>query len=161
MLEINSYIVHSGHGVCTIVDKKFNENMNKFFYYLKTVSNNMSIMIPEDKVDTFLRPILSKKECLSILDSVKLLEINFKKDNKERKVQFQSLICSNNLLDTLLLLKNLYFLSEEKKKEKKTLGSFDSQYYQQAYRKVIDEIIIVLDISKSKADEILFEKLKS
>ncbi len=57
MMIIGNYIVHSGHGVCTIVDKKFNTNMNKNFFYLKTVSNNMSIMIPEDKVDDFLRPI--------------------------------------------------------------------------------------------------------
>lgn len=161
MMVIGNYIVHSGHGVCTIVDKKYNESMNKNFFYLKTISNNMSIMIPEDKVDGFLRPILTKDECLSILDSTANLEINYKKDNKERKNQFQYLITSNNLIDTLHLLKNLYALSEEKKKEKKTLGSFDTQFFQQAYRKATDEISIVLEISKSAADELITSKLKS
>ena len=161
MMVIGNYIVHSGHGVCTIVYKKYNESMNKNFFYLKTVSNNMSIMIPEDKVDGFLRPILTKDECLSIIDSTTNLEINYKKDNKERKNQFQYLITSNNLIDTLHLLKNLYALSEEKKKEKKTLGSFDTQFFQQAYRKATDEISIVLEISKSAADELITSKLKS
>lgn len=161
MLTVGNYIVHSGHGVCTIVDKKYNENMNKHFFYLKTISNNMSIMIPEDKVNDFLRPILSKDECLRIVEEASSLEINYKKDNKERKNQFQILISSNNLMDTLHLLKNLYALSEEKKKEKKTLGSFDTQFFQQAYRKVTDEISIVLGITKLSADEFITSKLKS
>lgn len=161
MLNIGEYIVHSGHGVCTIVDKKFNENFNKHFFYLKTVSNNMSIMIPEDKVETFLRPILAKDECENIINQASTLEIDYIKDNKERKNQFQVLVSSNKFIDTLHLLKNLFALSEEKKKEKKTLGSFDTQFFQQAYRKAIDEIAIVLEISKLQADELITTKLKS
>ena len=161
MLNIGNYIVHSGHGVCTIVDKKYNENMHKNFYYLKTVSNNMSIMIPEDKTNDFLRPILTKEECKNIIDTASSLNIDYKKDNKERKAQFQILISSNKLIDTLHLLKNLYALSEEKRKEKKSLGSFDTQFFQQAYRKAVDEVAIVLEISKSSADELITSKLKS
>ena len=144
MLNIGEYIVHSGHGVCTVVDKKFNESLNKYFFNLKTVSNNMSIMIPEDKVDIFLRPILNKDECIKFINQASTIEINYIKDNKERKVQFQTMISSNKFIDTLHLLKNLYALSDEKRKEKKTLGSFDTQFFQQAYRKAIDEVSIVL-----------------
>ena len=147
MLNIGEYIVHSGHGVCTIVDKKFNESLNKYFFNLKTVSNNMSIMIPEYKVDIFLRPILNKDECIKFINQASTIEINYIKDNKERKVQFQTMISSNKFIDTLHLLKNLYALSDEKRKEKKTLGSFDTQFFQQAYRKAIDEVSIVLEIT--------------
>lgn len=155
MLNISDYVVHSGHGVCEIIDKKFNENMNKMFYCLKTKSNNMTIMVPEDKAHSLLRNITDKPHALAIIDNVINMEVNYSKDNKERKNNFQALLSSNNLSDTLFLLKNLYYLSDDKKKEKKTLGSFDTQFLQQAYRKTIDELILSLEITKDEADTII------
>ena len=64
MYKIGDYVVHNGHGVCTILDEVFNQTLNKEFYKLETVHNKMSIMMPKDKTSEFLRPILSKEEII-------------------------------------------------------------------------------------------------
>ncbi len=154
-LTVGDYVVHSGYGVCSVVEKKLNQQLNKYFFLLKTTSTNLSIMIPEEKIDLFLRPVTDKKTCLSVFEQSKTKCIEYSKDNKIRKTQFQSLVDANTFQDSLYLLKCLYALMEEKKKEKKTLGSFDTQFLQQAQRKVLDEMVLVLDLSKVQAEELL------
>lgn len=161
MYAIGDFVVHSGHGVCTIKDKKFNEQFNKYFYYLETISNKMTISLPEEKANIFLRPIVSEKVCKVLMNNVDDIPVVYSKDNKERKNQFQVLVSSNEFKDTLTLLKCLYALMDEKKKEKKTLGSFDTQFLQQAQRKFFDEIIIALKITKDQAETFITQKLKS
>ena len=160
MYWIGDIVVHSGHGVCRITDKKTNPEMNKDFFQLKTVSNQLTIMIPEDKVDEFLRPVISKDFFLQNLDLTKGKAINYSKDNKERRNQFQTLLSSNRLQDTLLLLKSLYSLADEKKKERKMLGSFDSQFFQQALKKASEELMFSMNLSKTEALELLEKTLK-
>lgn len=161
MFKIGDYVVHSGHGVCIIVEKKYNENFNKYFFNLKTVSNNLSIMVPEEKLESLLRPILLKNSCLEIIESSINKNISYSKDNKIRKNEFQKLASSNSLDDTLYLLKCIYHLIEERKKEKKIIGSVDSNFFQQANKKAIDEISIVLEMSKLETENFLYERLKS
>ena len=160
MYKIGDYVVHNGHGVCTILDETFNETMNKSFFKLETIHNKMSIMMPKDKTDAFLRPILSKDEIIKAINEGINYSKEYNKDNKERKNEFQELVTSNNINDTIKLLRFLYQLSIDKKKEKKTLGSFDSQFLQQAERKLFNELAISANISKEEAHLYIINVLK-
>lgn len=160
MLKIGEYVVHSGHGVCTIIGISFNSTLNKNFLKLETVHNKMSIMMPEDKYESFIRPILPKEEILNHINSGKNMSNEYNKDNKERKNHFQELITSNNVDDTIQLLRYLYQLTIDKRKEKKTLGSFDSQFLQQAERKLFNELAISASISKEEAHNFIINILK-
>ncbi len=160
MFKIGDYVVHSGHGVCLIVDKIFDSNLHKDFYKLQTIHNNMSIKMPCDKANSLLRSILSKEDLAKIMNEAILLSDEYIKDNKERKNKFQTLIMSNDINDTILLLKSLYHLSDDKKKEKKTLGSFDTQFLQQAERKLFNEVAIAIGISSLEAKDYVYEHLK-
>lgn len=161
MFKIGDYVVHSGHGVCSIIDKYTNPTFNKDFYKLETIHNKMTIMMPLDKADAFLRPVIEKNELLQIINASVEISDEYPKDNKERKNEFQILVTSNNINDTIKLLKCLYKLNDDKKKEKKTLGSFDTQFLQQAERKLFNEIAISAKMTKEEAHMYLSERLKS
>ena len=160
MYKIGDYVVHNGHGVCTILDESFNQTMNKTFLKLETVHNKMSIMMPKDKTDLFLRPILSKEEIIKAINEGSTYSKDYNKDNKERKNEFQELVTSNKIADTIQLLRFLYQLASDKKKEKKSLGSFDSQFLQQAERKLFNELAISANISKEEAHTFIINILK-
>ena len=89
------------------------------------------------------------------------LSNEYNKDNKERKNEFQELVTSNNVIDTIQLLRYLYQLAIDKKKEKKSLGSFDSQFLQQAERKLFNELAIAANISKEEAHNYIINILKN
>ncbi len=150
MFEVGSYVVHSGHGVCLIKEIISND---KSYFKLQTVHNGMTIMMPCENAKVFLRPILSKNEIKTSIDKISLNKDTYVKDNKERKLYFQSLVTSNDICNTLLLIKLLYQLVEDKKKEKKNLGSFDSQFLQQAEKKLFYEMAIASGQTKDECKD--------
>ena len=158
MYQIGDYVVHNGHGLCSVIEIIEKEQS---YYRLETYHNKMSIMMPMDKAPLFLRPILSKTEVNKALNDSVLLSDEYIKDNKERKIYFQQLVISNNIMDTLHLLKMLYRITEDRKLEKKTLGSFDTQFLQQAERKLFNEVAVATGITKDEAQSVVFERLKA
>ena len=158
MFKVGDYVVHNGHGLCCVLEIPSHDHG---FYRLETYHNKMLIMMPFDKAPVFLRPMLGKNEIHKTLNDSILLSDEYIKDNKERKVQFQQLVTSNNIMDTLHLLKMLYRIIEDKKLEKKTLGSFDTQFLQQAERKLFYEVAVATGITKDEAQAVVFERLKS
>lgn len=159
MYKIGDFVVHSGHGLCSITEVA--SNAEKPFYRLETYHNKMSIMMPFEKAVLYLRPILSKQEILKEIEGSVLLSSDYVKDNKERRMIFQQLIISNDIKDTLHLLKMLYRISEDKKLEKKTLGSFDTQFLQQAERKLFNEVEIATGMNKSEVQALIYNHLKA
>lgn len=158
MYQKGDYVVHSGHGLCSVLEVNLDA---QGFYRLETFHNKMLIMMPLDKAPLFLRPILSRTEVLKALNDSVLLSEEYIKDNKERKVQFQQLVTSNNIMDTIHLLKMLYHITEDRKLDKKTLGSFDTQFLQQAERKLFNEVAVATGITKDEAQSVIYERLKS
>lgn len=158
MYQIGDYVVHNGHGLCSVLEVNTEASG---FYKLETYHNKMMIMMPMDKAPLFLRSILSKAEVYKALNDSVLLSDEYIKDNKERKIQFQQLVTSNNIMDTLHLLKMIYHISEDRRLEKKTLGSFDTQFLQQAERKLFNEVAVATGITKDEAQSVIYERLKS
>ena len=71
----------------------------------------MLIKMPLEKANAFLRPMLNKSMIQKALNDALLLSNQYTKDNKERKILFQQLIVSNDIMDTLHLLKMLYHIA--------------------------------------------------
>ncbi|MDE7161643.1 MAG: hypothetical protein K2N65_02665, partial [Anaeroplasmataceae bacterium] len=157
MFELGDYVVHSGHGLCTVVEK----NIDEQYYKLETYHNKMSIKIPMEKASLFLRSMLTKTAILKAINDSVLLSDEYNADNKERKAQFQKLVFSNDIMDTLALLKMLYHMIDVKKAEKKTLGSFDTQFLQQAERKLFNEVAVATGITKDEAQALIHERLQA
>lgn len=152
MFEVGNYVVHSGHGVCVITEII---QKDKKYFKLQTIHNGMTIMMPCDTSSSFLRLIHTKTEIENSIKDISLSNEIYLKDNKERKNYFQSLIISNDIHNTILLIKLLYQLMNDKKKEKKSLGSIDSQFLQQAEKKLFYEMSIASGHSKEECKDYL------
>lgn len=161
MFNVGDFVVHNGHGLCSILEITHNDSLNTDFYKLQTNHNKMTIMMPVDKAPLFLRPMLTKKTILDALEISVSYSDDYVKDNKERKVVFHDLLTSNDITDTIKLLKMLYHLSSDKKLEKKSLGSFDTQFLQQAERKLFNEVEISCGLSRTEVQSLIFSYLKS
>lgn len=159
MYKIGDFVVHNGHGLCSITS--ITNDADKQFYHLETYYNKMSIMMPLEKAPLYLRPMLGKTEILKAIEDSVLLSSDYVKDNKERKLIFQQLVISNDINDTLHLIKMLYHIAEDKRQEKKTLGSFDTQFLQQAERKLFNEVEVSTGLSKPEAQSLVYNHLKS
>jgi RNA polymerase-interacting CarD/CdnL/TRCF family regulator len=158
-LDINKIIVHKDHGLCKIVGKEYMSFVSKNYYIMNPLSTpNMKVMVPEDKTKEFCRDVLTREQCLHIVDSIKNLSDDYIVDNKKRKEEYTKLLHSENLLDIAQLLKYLWTMFENKRANNKAIGSIDTSIFNEAKTKLYSEIQYVLDI---KDEDGVIEFIKS
>jgi RNA polymerase-interacting CarD/CdnL/TRCF family regulator len=119
---------------------------------------NMKVMVPEDKTKEFCRDVLTREQCLHIVDSIKNLSDDYIVDNKKRKEEYTKLLHSENLLDIAQLLKYLWTMFENKRANNKAIGSIDTSIFNEAKTKLYSEIQYVLEI---KDEDGVIEFIKS
>jgi RNA polymerase-interacting CarD/CdnL/TRCF family regulator len=158
-LDINKIIVHKDHGLCKIVGKEYMSFVSKNYYIMNPLSTpNMKVMVPEDKTNEFCRDVLTREQCLHIVDSIKNLSDDYIVDNKKRKEEYTKLLHSENLLDIAQLLKYLWTMFENKRANNKAIGSIDTSIFNEAKTKLYSEIQYVLEI---KDEDGVIEFIKS
>jgi RNA polymerase-interacting CarD/CdnL/TRCF family regulator len=158
-LDINKIIVHKDHGLCKIVGKEYMSFVSKNYYIMNPLSTpNMKVMVPEDKTKEFCRDVLTREQCLHIVDSIKNLSDDYIVDNKKRKEEYTKLLHSENLLDIAQLLKYLWTMFENKRANNKAIGSIDTSIFNEAKTKLYSEIQYVLEI---KDEDGVVEFIKS
>ena len=86
MFEIGDYVVHNGHGLCTILEVHLEDENS--FYKLETYHNKMLIKMPLEKANAFLRPMLNKSMIQKALNDALLLSIQ--RIIRKEKIYFSS-----------------------------------------------------------------------
>lgn len=117
-LNVGQKVAYPNQGVCMVEDienKKIGGN-SMSFYALRVLSDNSTIFVPTDNVDTVgLRPIITEKQFENLVDN---LEMDFEvvsADWKVRSREFNEKLQSGDVFEAADVLKKLTFLSIEKK----------------------------------------------
>lgn len=159
MFEIGDKIIYpmQGAGVIQGIEEKDFSGEKKKYYIIKMLTNNMQLMIPMDRIiDSNLRLVTNE----STLDKI-LLDLNTtdfsSNDNISSKQRYQSnmdKIKSGSLKENLEVVYDLTCLSKEK-----SLNSTEKQMLTNARKFLVDEIILVKNLTEDEADNLLDENM--
>lgn len=158
MYEINQKIVYPSQGVGKIVDiteKKFKENLLKYYVIYLEVSD-MTIMVPVDKVsDLGIRAIVSEEEALKALD---LISEEFEPIPSDWKLRYQmnlDLLKKGTVNDIASIVRSLYHRSKIKE-----LPILERKLYDSAKKLLEDEISFALNKTPKEVEQLLHSKLE-
>lgn len=155
MFEIGEMIIHRDHGLCKIAGIEHVAYVDKDYFVLYPNANESTkIMIPCEMANSICRRVVSKEECLKVIEEYNLIADEIIKDNKKRKEEYTKLLHSDNLKDLVYLIKMLDLLFEEKSSLNKVIGTIDSSLYNEARKKLFSEITYVLEFETEKEAEI-------
>lgn len=159
LFEIGDKIIYpmQGAGVIQGIEEKDFSGEKKKYYIIKMLTNNMQLMIPMDRIiDSNLRLVTNE----STLDKI-LLDLNTtdfsSNDNISSKQRYQSnmdKIKSGSLKENLEVVYDLTCLSKEK-----SLNSTEKQMLTNARKFLVDEIILVKNLTEDEADNLLDENM--
>lgn len=151
MFNKNDYIIYGSMSVCKIVDIVEEDNPyigRKSYYVIQPVysDKNTIIKIPTDSKKIFMRHLLSKKEVMSIIESIPNLEITKIENDKERSVYYKSVI-KNSLCEELTeIIKGISINEQEKLSIGKKLSKTEEDFKKAAEKLIDEEFATVLDI---------------
>ena len=155
MFKINDYVVYK-KDVCKVSDIK--EYGGKKYYALTPVEDaSLKINVPVD--NELVRPTLSKKEALNVIDlikSVKVIKIDNEKNIEE---EYKSLLKTGKYDDLISIIKTTYLRNQTRIMEKKKISEVDQRYFELAENKLYDELAIPLEMTKEEVKDYIFNKL--
>ncbi|NLN86386.1 MAG: transcriptional regulator [Syntrophomonadaceae bacterium] len=149
MFEVNDYIVYGLTGVCRITDIAKDEisNNDTEYYVLQPVSNdNLTIKVPVDEQNVRMRPIITKKDIMSLMASMPKTETVWLDDDRQRNSNFKAALKSGKNEELIRIIRTLYLEKEERSLVGKKLSKTDEDIMNAAEKHLNEEFAIALNM---------------
>lgn len=150
MFKVNDYIVYGMTGVCQITDIAKDEISNNEiqYYVLNPLNNdNLTIKVPVGNNNVSMRPIITKNDILSLIESMPATENIWSDDTRQRSMKFKAALKSGKNEELIKIIMTLSQEREARSMIGKKLTKTDEDIMNTAEKQLTEEFAVVLDIS--------------
>lgn len=141
MFKIGDYVVHK-RDVCKI--NKIRTIKDKDYYVMNPIDDQTLIInVPVDDSICYLRPTLSKKDAIDLINSLHKVKVIDTTD-KMIENQYKLLLQTGKHEDLICIIKTAYLRNDERKKSGKKIGEIDDSYFKLAEKILYNELSISL-----------------
>ena len=152
------YMVHWSGKVCMVEDMaEMNLTGTKRMYFILTPVRDKAekIYVPIEKTEGTLRPVLSRKEAVSLAGRIRDIEPLQIKDEKQRAQEYKTAYYSQDYLNLVRIAKELYQRKESRGREGKKLPSKDAQMMLLVEKTFEEEMAVALGVETSEVKNML------
>lgn len=164
-LKIGDNIVYGGSGVCQVEDIKdisfFHEEAQTYYVLKPLFAKQASVLyVPKDNSAQVskIHPVMSKKEAISLIDTLPIDSGKWIEDRNERKEKFNSVISNGSREEILGLINLIVTHAKSLSKEGKHLNAQDDRALYEAKNRMNNEFAIALDIEPDNVCDLIYEK---
>jgi len=136
--------------------------MERTYYVMTSVYQNITIFTPADNPKVFIRPILTREEAEQLIDRLPQLECEAYQGHAMRDLveHYESVMKTHSCTDLAALTKSIYNKKILAESQNKKLGAIDERFLQKAEDLLFGELAVVLAIPKDKVIEYITERNK-
>ncbi len=165
MYQIGDRVVYGIHGVCMVVDQEARTIDRKRLTYLvlePTGQDGSRYLIPthNEAAMAKLRPMISKEDFVSLLESREVREGSWIRDENQRKQVYRELIGSGNRVKLMQMVHSLYAHKESQSAAGRKCHLCDENFLRDAEKLLASEAAIVMDMEPDAARQYIRNKLK-
>ena len=163
MYQLDEKVVYANYGVCIVsqVDAPMTFGGVERSYYVLTPTRKRggTVYVPTDHED-LMRPVMSRAEALSLIDSLASIQIDDYKDNNSRAVEdhFRKILRTNDIAAAAQVVKTMRARIEEQREKRHTPSSMYTRLLEQAEQQVRSELSAALDIQEDNLDYFIAEQ---
>ncbi len=118
MFSVGDMAVYPAHGVGVIEaeETKVIGGVEKTFYVMRILDNDMTVLIPKDNIDRIgLRNIISKDEVEKVYDILREKKVSFNHQTWNRRYrEYMEKIKSGSIFELAQVLRDLHIISYDK-----------------------------------------------
>ena len=164
MHKIGEVILYGTDGVCRIneiTEKKFGKETSKYYVLQSVYRESSLIYVPvgNEKLESKMRTILSKKEVDSIIESMPDEENIWIENEPMRKVRYKEIITGGDRRELVRMIKTLYEHRTQQERSGKKMHISDERFLKDAEKILYDEIAHVLCIRPDQVVPYISAKL--
>lgn len=159
MYKKNDYVVYR-HDVCVIKNIKENKINGKVYYVMSPIDDEtLTIDIPLQNENVFLRNIISKDEAETIIKNIKLIKPLDNINDRNIEIQYKYLINTFKHEDLIKIIKTTYLRNTMRSNNKKKISEKDTNYFELAEKYLYNELSIALNKSVQEVKEYIYEEV--
>lgn len=165
MFEIGDLILYGRTGVCEVTDiisPNFRgAEQGRKYYVLKPLYQNCDITTPVDNGKVFMRPIISKAQVDTIIDTIPKIsaEAYHNRNLTQLKEHYRSCIERHECGDLVELTMSLYAKKKQAAEQKKKFGAVDERFMKEAEDLLFGEFAAALGIEKQDVSGYIASKV--
>jgi CarD family transcriptional regulator len=150
--------------VTDIVARKFSRTEpEKLYYVLTPLYQTGTITTPVDNGKVFTRPVISRDEALSLIDSIPGIEAEAYHNQNLQQLEnhYKHELESHDCRDLLRLTMSTYRKKQEREQAKLKFGAVDRRYMERAENLLFGELAVALDIEKDSVQSFIEDRLQT
>lgn len=158
MFEKGMYIMYKNE-VCKIVDIRKNKYNNLDCYILKPLfDNSLTINVPTDNKNGYLRKLLTKKQVEDLLKEIPNIKV-INTDLKNMENEYRSLLYTLKHEDLIKIIKTTYLRNKKRLESKRSVGEKDKEYFNKAEKVLYNELSVVLGKTYDETKKYVISKV--
>lgn len=163
MNQVSEYVRYGSNGIFCVEDirkRTGKDGVMSDWYILRSHKDGVdtSVMTPVD--NALIRPIMSKKEIVSLIDEMPEIPELWFEDKRQRFDCFQTILESGSVYELVQMIKSIYHMRQLKEEEGKHLSDKDRDMFTFAESLFFDEVSISYDIKKEEVLDFILHRVQ-
>ena len=151
MFEPGDIIIYGSSGVCRVVGiapSKDPKEKGRLYYELSPVYRECVIFTPADNKKVFMRPLITREEALSLIDSLPEISAQAYHNRVLRQLaeHYEAVLKTHDCRELAEMLMSLHIKKRELEQQKRKFGLVDERYMKLAEEHLHGELAVALGI---------------
>lgn len=164
MIQTGDYIIYGSNGVCKVenvgtVERDGIPSDKPYYTLIPVYTKGNRIYTPVDNKKVVIRPVISKEEAQSLLNSFDNLDtLDIAEDRKGEEI-IKEILAKCNCHEIAKLFKTLYIKKLIRNSQGKKQTVRQDKYFNLSKDNLVKEIALSLGMEKDRAEELLIENV--
>lgn len=164
MFNVGEKVMYSVNGVCEITEiteKTFSETKMKYYVLKPLYNSNATLFVPteNESLTSKMKKLLTRNELDKVLDEISVKEINWNKNDIERRDSFRNIISYGNVTQIIEMLKAIWLQRRSLVSRGRKLHITDEIYLRDAEKMIKEEISTVIGVEQEEVLPYIKEKI--
>ena len=159
VFAVGELIAYGNTGVCRV--EKLEQDKSGTRYVLRPLYQNCVISLPVESTKIFMRPLISKDEALSLIDSIPSVSAEPYHNKVMRQLidHYEEALRDYDCAGLVEVVISIYAKKRQLEAERRKFGSIDERYLKRAETLLFGELAAVLDVPREKVRSYIADRL--
>ena len=153
-------VVVYGRDVYRIKEVKDNYLFNKTYYIMNPIDDDSLVTSVPVDTTSYLRDVITKEEAEELIAKIPSIEI-VQASDRDIEYEYKQLLRENTLEALITIIKTTYMRNMMRQNQNKRISEKDEQYFNQAERRLYNELSISLHLTFDDTKRYVIESVKA
>lgn len=164
MFKTGDFIIYGNNGVCKVeevgkLDSALAQNDRLYYTLSPYYAKGSTIFTPVDNKKVIMRPVISRKDAMELIDGMEEIETLFIGEEKSREQEYRGAFQTCECKELVKIIKTIYLRKQSRTASGKKVTMGDEKYFHMAEDNLYGELAVSLGMTKDEVREFIVSRV--